>query len=237
MHKTLEAGRLHLSVDGMILTIREGRLTLLLGRRKNPPYEGTWALPGRLVALEESAESAVHSLLDSMLPGTTAYIEQLYTFTALSRDPRGRVASIAYLILLPWERLSQALAQPDVALRCFTVAHSPSGLLLQGDGGELLAPGDLAFDHGQIVQTGVTRLQGKIDYTDVGFRFLADPEAFSLSELQTIFEAVLNTTLDASNFRRGILSRYETTGRLVQTDQARKLGRGRPAALYRLNER
>ena len=237
MHQTLEAGRVHLSVDGMILTIRDGRLTLLLARRTAPPFEGSWALPGRLVALEESAETAVHCLLDSMLPGTAAYFEQLYTFTALSRDPRGRVASVAYLILLPWERLEKSLQAPGVALRCFTVVHHPDGLLLQGESGELLSPGDLAFDHGQIVRTGVTRLQGKIDYTDIGFHLLADPEAFSLSELQCIFEAVLNTTLDASNFRRGIMSRYETTGRIVQTDQARKLSRGRPAALYRLTDR
>lgn len=236
MPHPLEPGRVHLSVDGMILTIRDGQLTLLLGRRPTPPYEGCWALPGRLVAPDETADTAVHRLLDSMLPDTPAYIEQLYTFTALDRDPRGRIASIAYLVLLPWEQLSRTLHLPGVALQCFTVLHSPEGLRLQSEDGALLSPDALAFDHGQIVRTGVTRLQGKIDYTEVGFHLLPDTEAFSLSELQTIFEAVQNTTLDDSNFRRLILSRYETTGRITQTDQARRQGRGRPAALYRLNK-
>lgn len=234
MNSPLEPGRLHLSVDGLILTIRDGQLTLLLSRRTAEPYEHFWALPGKLVELQESAETAVHQLLMEMLPGAAAYIEQLYTFTSLGRDPRGRVASIAYLVLLPWNRLSDVLAQPGAVLTPFRVAATYAGLTLTADDGTILTPGDLAFDHGQIVQTGVSRLQGKIDYTEVGFHFLRDPYAFSLSELQAVFEAVLNTTLDASNFRRSILAKYESTGRIVQTDQAKRQGRGRPAALFRL---
>lgn len=236
MHKRLDHDRLHLSVDGMILTVRDGRLTLLLARRANEPYPNFWALPGRLVGLEESAETAVRRLLAELLPGTDAYIEQLYTFTSLGRDPRGRVASIAHLILLPWDRLSAALTQPGMPLCCFQVDRTTDGLTLTADDGTMLTPGDLAFDHGQIVLMGVTRLQGKIDYTEVGFHFLSDQESFSLGELQSVFEAVLDTTLDASNFRRGILNKYEGTGRIVQTDQAKRQGRGRPAALYRLTK-
>jgi 8-oxo-dGTP diphosphatase len=82
----------------------------------------------------------------------------------------------------------------------------------------------------------VLRLRGKIDYTDVGFRFLNDLNAFSLSELQTVFEAVLGRKLDNSNFRRFIRNRYEETGRMVLTDHEDKQGRGRPAALYQLKE-
>ena len=103
--------------------------------------------------------------------------------------------------------------------------------------GETLAPGDLAFDHGKIIETGIERLRGKIDYTEIGFGFLENRDAFSLSELQTVFEAVLGETLDSSNFRRAILGRYEKTGQLTQTDQAEKRGRGRPAALYRFSFR
>lgn len=235
MHRNLDPDRLHLSVDGLILTVRAGRLTALLSRRSHPPHEGAWALPGRLVGLTESAEEAAQQLLREMLPGVSAYSEQLYTFTRPDRDPRGRVATIAYLILLPWETLQAALHQPGVPLRCFTVAHAPDGLQLIAEDGTFLSPAALAFDHGTILQTGVTRLQGKIDYTDVGFHLLRDMQAFSLSELQTVFEAVLNQTLDASNFRRGILAKYESAGRIAQTDQAKRQGRGRPAALYRFN--
>ena len=231
MHRLLDPDRLHLSVDGLILTIRGGQLTVLLSRRDHAPYADAWALPGRLVDLTESAEDAARALLTEMLPGVSAYSEQLYTFTRPDRDPRGRVASVAYLILLPWERLSPALAQPGVTLQPFTIEPGPDGLLLTDADGQPLSPADLAFDHGTILQTGVTRLQGKIDYTDVGFHLLTDMQAFSLSELQTVFEAVLDQTLDASNFRRGILAKYESTGRLTQTSQAKRQGRGRPAAL------
>lgn len=232
MHRLLDPDRLHLSVDGLILTIRDGQLTVLLSRRDHAPYADAWALPGRLVDLTESAEDAAHALLAEMLPGVSAYSEQLYTFTRPDRDPRGRVASVAYLILAPWEHLAPALSQPGVTLRPFAIVHAGAGVRLTGDGLSLL-PADLAFDHGVILQTGVNRLQGKIDYTDVGFHLLKDMQAFSLSELQNVFEAVLNQTLDASNFRRGILAKYETAGRLMQTSQAKKQGRGRPAALYR----
>ena len=94
----------------------------------------------------------------------------------------------------------------------------------------------LAFDHGRIIDTGVQRLRGKIDYTDVGFRFLNDLNAFSLSELQTVFEAVQGKKLDNSNFRRAIRNRYEENGRLVQTAREDKQKRGRPALLYQLKE-
>lgn len=233
MHKTLESDRLHLSVDGLILTVRDSVLTVLLSRRASPPCEGAWALPGRLVELNESAEETVSQLLHEMLPGLTAYSEQLYTFTRPSRDPRGRVATIAYLILLPWEQLEGVLTQPGVTLECFTLQHVAEGLMLQSNDGTIVHPDELAFDHGTILTTGVTRLQGKIDYTDVAFHLLRDMQSFSLGELQTVFEAVLNQTLDASNFRRGILAKYEQTGRIRQTSQAKKQGRGRPAALYR----
>lgn len=239
MHETLEPGRNHIAVDMLACTVRNGELTLLLGRRSNPPYAGCWALPGRYVGVDESAEAVVRSLLKEMLPLGNVYMEQLYTFTALSRDPRGRVISVAYLLILPWERLEAVMGREEMRLQCFAVKHAesmkPGVLQLAGQDGTLLAEGDLAFDHGEIIRTGIARLQGKIDYTDVGFHFLNDMSAFSLSELQTVFEAVLNQTLDASNFRRGILARYESTGRLTQTDRAKKQGRGRPAALYRFH--
>lgn len=233
MHETLEPGRIHVAVDIMICTVRDGALTLLLSRRANPPFAQRWALPGRFVGLDESAEAAQRKLLHEMLPVGEVYMEQLYTFTALNRDPRGRVISMAYMIILPWRRLKEAFSREDHGLRCFAVSLSESGLRLTAPDGTVLTDGDLAFDHGEIIRTGVTRLQGKIDYTDVGFHFLNDMSAFSLGELQSIFEAVLEKPADSSNFRRWVRNRYEETGRIVQTAQAKQRGRGRPAALYR----
>ena len=82
----------------------------------------------------------------------------------------------------------------------------------------------------------MTRLRGKIDYTEVGFHFLNDRNAFSLGELQTVFEAVLEEKQDSSNFRRDIRKRYEEKGRIELTDRENGKRRGRPAQLYRLKE-
>ena len=236
MHGTLQQDRMYVTVDIQILTVREGRLGLLLGRREYPPYPNRWALPGRFVELDESAEAATRRLLDEMLPTQGAYLEQLYTFTAVDRDPRGRVLSTAYLAIVPWRRLEPVLGQEGMRLSCFDVRMDERQLILSGVDGTELAGEELAFDHGRIVRTGIQRLRGKIDYTDIGFRFLDDDQAFPLSALTAIYEAVLDKDIDDSNFRRSLRSRYEETGRLVQTSMADRRRRGRPAALYRLVE-
>ena len=224
--------RLYVTVDLLILTVRSGQLCLLLFRREKPPYAGRWALPGRLIGPDESAETAASLLLTEMLPVRCALMEQLYTFTDVNRDPRGRVISTAYLVIVPWDRLQAQLAAGETKVRCFQVFMDAEGLRLRDGTGCRLIPGDLAFDHGRIIETGIQRLRGKIDYTDIGFHFLADPHAFTLGELQTVFEAVLGEPADSSNFRRTILNRYEKTGRLTQVVQAERRGRGRPAAVY-----
>lgn len=232
MHETLAQDQLFVTVDALILTVREGHLCALLSRRTRPPFEGRWALPGRLVALNETAEATVEALLSEMLPEGQAFCEQLYTFTDLNRDPRGRVISIAYLAAIPEARLP---ARSD-ALPRFRIRLEGDELTLTPPEGPALTGSDLAFDHGGILTAGIRRLRGKIDYTDIAFRFLNDPEAFSLSELQAIFEAVLDRPIDASNFRRTIRTRYEDTNRVRPLEDARRKGRGRPAALYRFAE-
>lgn len=233
MHRELSRDRLYVTVDILILTVRAGQLEILLSRRTAPPFDGQWALPGRFVGTDESAETAVRRLLDEMLPIPDAFTEQLYTFTDKDRDPRGRVISLAYLVIIPWGRLEPLLGKAGSTFRSFRVTMAGQELCLT-DGGEDLSPGELAFDHGRIASTGICRLRGKIDYTDIGFRFLEDPAAFSLGDLQTVFEAVLGEKQDSSNFRRGILNRYERTGRLAQTEREERRARGRPAALYRM---
>lgn len=233
MHRELDQNQLYVTVDLLILTVRNGRLLLLLSRRINPPFQDTWGLPGRFVGLDETAEKAAQLLLEEMLPVPDAFLEQLYSFSDVGRDPRGRVISMAYLVLIPWEKLAQA----ESSFRAFIVSLDEHGLILTSEEGDMqLSAGDLAFDHGKIVETGISRLRGKIDYTDIGFYLLSNPDAFSLSELQTVFEAVLEQTLDTSNFRRWLRTRYEKDGRLIQTSQAESKGRGRPAALYTLKD-
>ena len=236
MHDSLHQGQLYVTVDMLILTIREGKLTLLLSRRKDAPYAGRWALPGRFVGLDESAETTVRNLLGEMLPVEDAFLEQLYTFSEVNRDPRGRVISTAYLVIVPGKRLDDLMKEKKTPFTRFEVTTGTGGLRLAGEDGTVLIGSDLAFDHGRIIETGVQRLRGKIDYTDVGFRFLNNPEAFSLGELQTVFEAVLGKKQDSSNFRRDIRKQYEEPGRIVLTDREDKQKRGRPASLYQLRD-
>lgn len=232
MHETLANGQIYVAVDLLIATVRDGKLALLLSRRPEEPCKGCWALPGRLLPLRESAENTAEALLAEMLPMQETYLEQLFTFTDVDRDPRGRVISIAYLVVAPWQRLESCLARPDVKLQCFTLWHGLDQMCLIAPDGSSLDDGQLAFDHAQIIHTGVRRLQGKITYSELGFRFLNRMDAFSLRELQTVFEAVLGEEMDKSNFRRSILSRYEAAGRIRQTEDIHKSGRGRPSALY-----
>ena len=235
MHTALLPEQLCVTVDILALRVDGGRLHLLLFQRSAPPYQGCWALPGRFMEAGESAEAAAQALLNEMLPRQNAFTEQLYTFTDLNRDPRGRVISIAYLAILPPGSGQEAPLPDEPPWAWCAVEWKGEGLLLSCGDGKRLTPGDLAFDHEKIIETGVRRLQGKIDYTDIGFHFLTDPAHFSLSELQDVFQAVLNRPLDTSNFRRAILNRYEESGRITPTNQAEKRGRGRPAALYRFN--
>lgn len=229
MHLELERDRLYVTVDALILTVREGRLYALLSRRKNPPFQGRWALPGRLVGLDEPVEATLDGLLAEMMPEGPRFYEQLYTFSDLNRDPRGRVISIAHLVAVP--------EAPSGGLTSFEIRLEGDALSLIAPGGGSLPGGELAFDHGGILATGVQRLRGKIDYTDIAFHFLNDPQAFTLGELQTAFEAVLEKTVDGSNFRRTIQNRYEETGRIAQTDRAEApRRRGRPPAIYRMTE-
>lgn len=235
LHKSLKQDQMYITVDTLILTVINGKLCLLLSLRRNPPYDGMPALPGRIIGRDETAEETAWYLMNEMLPGGEPFLEQLYTFTEVDRDPRGRVISVAYLAIIPQRKLAKLLEEQETTLQPFRIDTEEGRLQMTGQDGTVLTGSDLAFDHGRIIETGVKRLQNKIGYTDIGFRFLNNANAFSLSELQTVFEAVLNMELDSSNFRRSILNQYEKSGRLWQTAQEERRGRGRPAVLYRFD--
>ena len=227
-----EQDHIRVTIDVLPLSVHEKALYILLSERKTPPYRGMWALPGRFISMNESAEPAAERMMHELLPSAEGYLEQLYTFTELNRDPRGRVISLSYLDVLPWKTVQDSVLRGDSSLVCFAASLNEKGLRLKGADGTLLSGNDLAFDHGRIIETGIRRLRGKIDYTEIGFRFLADMNAFSLSELQDVFEAVLGEKVDSSNFRRTIINRYEKTGQLRQTELSARRGPGRPAVLY-----
>lgn len=210
-----EAGG-RVAVDVAVCTVRDGALSVLLAQAAGGPFAGAWALPGGLVRADESLDAAAARELSAQTGLDDVYLEQLYTFGSPERDPGGRVVSVAYVALVPHvER--PAPAEPGPKYR--QVAWWPV---------RRLPP--LAYDHGEVVGTAVTRLRAKLQYTNLVYTLLGP--TFTLSELQAVYEAILGRRLDRRNFRKKILA----TGLLAALDRVRR-GPHRPAALYRFRRR
>jgi 8-oxo-dGTP diphosphatase len=203
-----------LTVDVVILTLRRGPLEVLLVRRGIPPFKGHWAIPGGFVLARETLEEAAARELAEETGVGGVYLEQLYSFGDPGRDPRGRVVTVAYYALVPWD-LAEPRAGTDAAEARWWRAD---------------APPPLAFDHATILRTAVRRLRNKLDYTTVAFGLL--PPKFTLSEVQRVYEAILGRPLDKRNFRRRLAQR----ALLRPLAEVRRGGR-RPAHLYALARR
>jgi 8-oxo-dGTP diphosphatase len=205
------------AVDVALMTIREGRLQLLLVEPDAPSMRGWWALPGRRVRDDENLDATAHRAL-AELAGITApdaHLEQVRTYGEVSRDPRGRVVSVAYLALTP---TTQDPPSSDRA-RLFDVEE------LSGSG-----YARLAYDHDRIVPDALERARSKLEYTALGAAFVAEP--FTLGELRGVYEAVWGVTLDPANFRRKVASARDFVVP-VEGRAAPGPGGGRPAKLYR----
>ena len=199
------------SVDVALLTARGDALEVFLVRRTEHPYKNDWSLPGGFVQLEESLEEAAVRLLQTKTGLRGVFLEQLYTFGSVGRDPRTRVISVAYYALVPLEQLSKL------------EVNDARGLMPVGDALET----ELAFDHNAILTATLERLRGRVEYSPIGFELL--PAQFTLRELQTLHETILGKKLNKDAFRRKILARgqLEATGEL-------EVGQGfRPAEYYR----
>jgi 8-oxo-dGTP diphosphatase len=201
------------TVDLVIFTIAEDDLKVLLIRRGVEPFKGRWALPGGFVEIDESLEQAAARELQEEVGVTNLYLEQLYTFGDPKRDPRGRVISVAYFALVDAER-QRIIAASDAADAAWCSVFDP----------ELRAR--LAFDHKKILDTAVWRLRNKIEWTTVGYELL--PKKFTLSELQRVYEIILQRPVDKRNFRKKILAQ----GQVQELNESRSDVAHRPARLY-----
>jgi ADP-ribose pyrophosphatase YjhB (NUDIX family) len=201
------------TVDVVILTVRGGKLEVLLVKRKHWPFEGMWAIPGGFVTPDESLEDAAKRELAEETGVRDVYLEQLYTFGDPGRDPRTRVITVVYYALIRAEQLHIRAADDAADAGWYPLSALPP----------------LAFDHRKILDYTLTRLQGKLEYTTIGFQLLAS--TFTLSELQAVYEAILNRPMDKRNFRKKVLQ----TGILEATEHTRREGQHRPARLYRFS--
>jgi len=171
------------AVDIVIFTIQEKALKVLLIKRLIEPFVGQFAIPGGFIHADEDLEAAALRELREETGVSEVYLEQLYSFGAPDRDPRGRVISIAYFALISAEHQLKAGSDASEA-HWWPVSKLPP----------------LAFDHARILQYALERLRNKLEYTTVGFQLL--PEKFTLTELQEVYEAILGKNLDKRNFRR-----------------------------------
>ena len=203
---------MRVTVDLVVLTIRDGVLNALLIRRGIPPYKGRWALPGGFVLDDEDLPAAAERELREETGVATAAgnLEQLRTYGGPRRDPRGRVVSVAYLALLP--DLPAPTAGSDAA-----GAHWRAV-----DGVQRLA-----FDHDEILRDGVERARAKLEYTPLAAAFC--PAEFTIAELRGVYEAVWGTDLDPRNFHRKVTT---TDGFVRSTGRRRAQAVGRPAELF-----
>jgi 8-oxo-dGTP diphosphatase len=213
MPHTYQYPRAALTVDCVVFGFDEGELKALLIQRALVPFKGKWALPGGFVHVDETLDDAARRELAEETGLENVFLEQLYTFGTVKRDPRDRVVSVAHFALVKLSDYKAKAATDAAKAAWFPISEFPK----------------LAFDHADIVAAALARLQGKVRYQPIGFELLAPK--FTLSELQHLYEAILGTELDKRNFRKKVLG----FGLLVPLNETQMAGRHRPAQLFRFD--
>ncbi|MCC9609229.1 NUDIX hydrolase [Blastopirellula sp. JC732] len=208
-----EYARPSVTVDCVIFGLDDDGLKILLIQRDAEPFEGGWALPGGFVEMGESLDQAAMRELQEETGVHEVFLEQLYTFGEVNRDPRTRVITVAYYALVNLKDHKVEAATDARAAAWFELDDLPT----------------LAFDHDKILQMAQERLQGKVRYQPIGFELL--PEKFSLRQLQRMYEIVLGRSLDKRNFRKKALS----LGVLEDLNEVERDVSHRAARLYRFD--
>lgn len=204
-----------IAVDMVIFTIKDNEIKVLMIKMKKKPFIGLWAVPGGLVKVNESVDSSAKQHLKNKTGVDDVYLEQLYTFGEIDRDPLGRVVSVAYFALIPGKGLKLHTTDEYNNVKWFSVNKLPK----------------LAYDHKEIVKCAVSRLRSKLEYTNIVYSLL--PNEFTFNELQKIYEIILNKKLDKRNFRKKIISL-----KLIRKTSKKTIGEAhRPAELYKFISR
>lgn len=208
------------TVDLVVLTVREDQLHVLTVRRGEEPYAGEWALPGGFVHPDEGLRAAAERELheETGLAAERFHLEQLASYGDPDRDPRMRTVTVAHVAL------AADLPAPTAGSDAAEASWQPVGALLE-------RADSLAFDHTTILRDGVERARAKLEYTPLGAAFC--PPEFTVSELRRVYEVVWGVAVDPRNFHRKVT---RTAGFLEPTGATTTRDGGRPAQLYRAGD-
>jgi 8-oxo-dGTP diphosphatase len=203
------------TIDLVIFTVNEEKLKVLLVKRAHEPFAGVWSIPGGFLKAGESLDEAAIRVMQEKTGVKEVYLEQLYTFGRPDRDPRARIITVTYFALIPWQNLVQPESNKVTDLAWYPADQLP----------------ELAFDHDEILNYAINRLRAKVSYSNIVYGLL--PIEFRLSDLQKVYESMINKTLDKRNFRKRMLA----TGLLKETGKKEIIGAHRPAMLYCFKKR
>ncbi len=216
------------TVDVVLLTVRDQALEVVLLKRSEHPALGPMTLPGSFVGIDESLDTAAERLMIDKVGLSGIFLEQLYTFGEPKRDPRMRVITVAYYALVNPERLLDAVEEGVIRARISVPWGGETGGpidVLDATGTELT----LAFDHTDLIGMAVKRIRGKLNYAPIGYQLL--PAEFTLRRLQQVHETILGNPVNKDSFRRRMLA----TGELEATGTLEDEVGHRPAELYRFS--
>lgn len=205
------------SVDCVIFGFEAGELKILLIERNEEPFKDWLALPGYIVGQDESIDDAAERILYELTGLRDLHMKQFHTFGEVNRHPQGRVITVAYYALIRLSGQKELRPVTQFARKAFwhPVNELPK----------------LAFDHTEIFETGFNNIKRRLDYQPIAFELL--PEKFTLTQLQSVYEAVENKKLDKRNFRKKMLS----FGFLKELDEKEKGVSYRAAKLYKFDKR
>ena len=207
-----------LAVDAIVFGYsKEQGVSILLIKRKYPPFKGDWAIPGGFVLDSESLEEAVERELLEETGIKINYLEQLYTFGKPNRDPRQRIVSVAYFGLVKSTQFEKLNASTDAEeAQWFNIKNLPK----------------LAFDHANILTIAIERIRNKIKYQPIGFELL--DKKFPFSDLEHVYAILLDREIDRRNFKKKI----QKLGILEElNEKVKSSGAGRPGNLFQFNKK
>lgn len=251
-----EFDRLSMTSDILIFSVSDGKqenyrklkekyFSVLLVKRKDFPFKGKWCLPGGFIRMDETLEEAATRILAEETNLHDVFLEQLYTFSSVKRDPRMRVVSTAYMALIDKNQLRETLYEGASWYRLNikeendmiyvtleneeeTITYHAKKILKDETTNryelEIIDNDKIAFDHALVILAGYDRLKNKIEYTDIVFNMM--PKYFTLGELQQVYEVILGKELLDPAFRRMIKDKVK------KTTKVRSDGGHRPSALF-----